>query len=100
MLPSGGLKGEGPGIDSRFRALLHFHPEGQAGAIAVAMAAAWAYRWRETHPPVEEALWSTGAGMGDRDTTCAIVGGIVALSAGREPIPRAWLSAREPLDVT
>ncbi|HZH14654.1 MAG TPA: ADP-ribosylglycohydrolase family protein [Archangium sp.] len=141
----------------------HFHPEGQAGAIAIAVAAAWAHRWQETRPPArqlfeavldhtppgetraglekarewpleatptsaartlgsgqrvisqdtvpfsvwcaarhldsyEEALWSTVAGMGDRDTTCAIVGGIVALSAGRESIPRAWLSAREPLD--
>jgi hypothetical protein len=45
-------------------------------------------------------LQRTVAGMGDRDTTCAIVGGIVALSAGRESIPRAWLSAREPLDAT
>jgi ADP-ribosylglycohydrolase len=45
----------------------------------------------------EEALWSTVSGMGDRDTTCAIVGGIVALSAGRESIPVAWLAARERL---
>jgi ADP-ribosylglycohydrolase len=44
-----------------------------------------------------EALWTTVAGLGDRDTTCAIVGGVVALSAGRESIPPAWLSAREPL---
>jgi hypothetical protein len=33
------------------------------------------------------------------DTNCAIVGGIVALSAGRESIPPAWLSAREPFNV-
>src|SRR5262249_14069917 len=33
------------------------------------------------------ALWSTVAGLGDRDTTCAIVGGIVALSAG---VPEEW----------
>ncbi|WP_375756947.1 ADP-ribosylglycohydrolase family protein [Corallococcus exercitus] len=45
----------------------------------------------------EEALWCTVAGFGDRDTTCAIVGGIVALSAGRSSIPAPWLSAREPL---
>jgi ADP-ribosylglycohydrolase len=44
-----------------------------------------------------EALWNTLAGLGDRDTTCAIVGGIVALSAGRESIPKDWLRAREPL---
>jgi ADP-ribosylglycohydrolase len=45
----------------------------------------------------EEALWTTVSGYGDRDTTCAIVGGIVALSAGRESIPPAWLAAREVL---
>ena len=140
----------------------HWHPEGQAGAIAVAVAASWASQWRERRGPVRElfdavldhtpegetragvekarewpleatstsaaralgsgqrviapdtvpfclwctarhlddyaeALWSTVAGGGDRDTTCAIVGGLVALSAGRESIPQAWLTAREPL---
>lgn len=140
----------------------HFHPEGQAGAIAVAVAASWASRWPRTRAPAmelfdvvlahtppgptrrglekargwrleatpssaarelgsgqkvisedtvpfsiwcaarhldnyEEAMWATVSGFGDRDTTCAIVGGIVALSAGRESIPPAWLRAREPL---
>jgi ADP-ribosylglycohydrolase len=142
----------------------HAHPDGQAGAIAVAVAAVYAHRWAsgdcdvratplrewvlprvprgETRdaidtarsvslrdPPrdvaqrlgsgarvlswdtvpfalwcaerhldaFEEALWTTVAGLGDRDTTCAIVGGIVALSAGRESIPPSWLAAREPL---
>ncbi len=42
-----------------------------------------------------EALWTTMSGLGDLDTTCAIVGGIVALSAGREAIPAEWLEARE-----
>lgn len=42
----------------------------------------------------ETALWTTVAGGGDRDTTCAIVGSIVGLSA---EIPEAWLRAREPL---
>jgi ADP-ribosylglycohydrolase len=45
----------------------------------------------------QEAMWTTVAGLGDRDTTCAIVGGIVALSAGRASIPAEWLSSREPL---
>jgi ADP-ribosylglycohydrolase len=45
----------------------------------------------------EEAIWTTVAGLGDRDTTCAIVGGIVALAAGRDSIPADWLRAREPL---
>ncbi|MCY1044539.1 ADP-ribosylglycohydrolase family protein [Corallococcus sp. bb12-1] len=140
----------------------HLHPEGQAGAIAVAVAAAWACQWPEargsatelfdtmldctpagatrqglekarswpldTSPSsaartlgsgqkvlsedtvpfavwcaarhldsFEEALWCTVAGFGDRDTTCAIVGGIVALSAGRASLPAPWLAAREPL---
>jgi ADP-ribosylglycohydrolase len=43
----------------------------------------------------EEALWATVAGLGDRDTTCAIVGGVVALSAGA--VPGDWRAAREPL---
>jgi len=44
-----------------------------------------------------EALWTTVAGLGDRDTTCAIVGGIVACNPAA-PIPEAWLAARESLD--
>ena len=46
-----------------------------------------------------DALWTTVAGLGDRDTTCAIVGGIVALSAGRETIPAEWLKALEPIHI-
>jgi ADP-ribosylglycohydrolase len=42
-----------------------------------------------------EALWWTVRGLGDRDTTCAIVGGIVALSA--QSVPAAWIMSREPL---
>ncbi len=41
------------------------------------------------------AMWATVAGLGDRDTTCAIAGGVVALSGA--PIPAEWLAAREPL---
>jgi ADP-ribosylglycohydrolase len=44
-----------------------------------------------------EALWLTVSGLGDRDTNCAIVGGIVVLSAGGESIPTKWLQTREPL---
>jgi ADP-ribosylglycohydrolase len=142
----------------------HFHPEGQAGAIAVAAAAAWvarrppAERGRpgpglieeailRTPPgptrdrlhealsvpadvPVEEAvarlgngsavisgdtvpfalwaaawnlhdfpgaMWRTVSGLGDRDTTCAIAGGVVALDSDGAGIPKEWLAAREPL---
>lgn len=141
----------------------HGHVEGQAGAIAVALAAAYAWRTRnqpasepygllqwvfdrtpdglvreglakalslavgasvghassvlgngayisaqDTVPfclwtasqwlnDYEEAFWHTIEALGDRDTTCAIVGGIVACRVGREAIPSAWLAAREPL---
>jgi ADP-ribosylglycohydrolase len=141
----------------------HAHPDGQAGAIAVAIAAAMAWRMGTTgersgeklletvfrYTPegptkkgletvmrlpfiedsrsvadlvgagyrvlsfdtvpfaiwcaskhlddYENALWTTVRGLGDRDTTCAMAGGIVALSAGRASIPAEWLAAREPL---
>lgn len=45
----------------------------------------------------EDALWLTVSGLGDRDTTCAIVGGIVATFAGAGSIPKAWLKSRERL---
>jgi ADP-ribosylglycohydrolase len=44
-----------------------------------------------------EAMWQTVSGLGDRDTTCAIVGGIVALANGASGIPEEWLAARETL---
>lgn len=147
--------------------ITHMHPEGQAGAVAAAVAAAIAWQmqgqphsearerlWRtvldktpagatrtgieeasrlspeaavseavdrlgngsgviapDTVPftlwcaarhlgNYEEALWTTVSGLGDRDTTCAIVGGIVALSCGPAGIPREWLACREPLEIT
>jgi ADP-ribosylglycohydrolase len=45
----------------------------------------------------EQALWTTVAALGDRDTTCAIVGGIVACAVGLAGIPEALLREREPL---
>jgi len=45
----------------------------------------------------EASLWTTVTGLGDRDTTCAIAGGVVACFTGLEGIPTAWHSAREPL---
>ena len=45
----------------------------------------------------ESALWLTAAGLGDRDTTSAIVGGIVGAGVGEEAIPGHWLRACEPL---
>ena len=44
-----------------------------------------------------EALWQTASAMGDVDTTCAMVGGIVAVYTGIEGIPAEWIQAREPL---
>ena len=45
----------------------------------------------------EQAMWTTVSGLGDRDTTCAIVGGIVVMYAGVESIPAEWLTSREPI---
>lgn len=45
----------------------------------------------------ESAIWETVSALGDRDTTCAIVGGILALSLGRNNVPQRWLDARESL---
>ena len=45
----------------------------------------------------EEALWTTVSALGDRDTTCAIVGGIVVMYTGIKTIPPEWLNCREPL---
>ncbi len=139
----------------------HAHPEGIAGAVAVALAAAWA--WLRTDQQIEqdlfdfvlqatptgetregivqaselpadlsaasavqilgngskvsaqdtvpfvlwsasktidnfeEALWQTVSGLGDRDTTCAMVGGIVGLRVGHAGIPTGWLESRESL---
>ena len=51
------------------------------------------------HPrDFEAALWTTVAARGDRDTTCAIVGGVVALADAGASIPESWLARREPLE--
>lgn len=146
-------------------AVTHAHPDGQTGALAVALAASWTSKrtsgsavghnmidfvlshlpqtdtywslrratkvalehspstaarmlgngsevlasdtvafclWCASRHPddFETALWSTVSGLGDMDTTCAIVGSLVVLSAGLEGIPHSWLQAREPLGVT
>ncbi|NUS88647.1 MAG: ADP-ribosylglycohydrolase family protein [Streptomyces sp.] len=43
------------------------------------------------------ALWATAEGLGDVDTTCAIVGGVVGAGTGVSAVPAAWLGRREPL---
>jgi ADP-ribosylglycohydrolase len=57
--------------------------------------------WMAAHHPrhFAEAIGKTISVGGDCDTNAAIVGGIVALSAGRESIPGEWLKAREPIQV-
>ncbi|MQS10285.1 ADP-ribosylglycohydrolase family protein, partial [Streptomyces alkaliphilus] len=44
-----------------------------------------------------EALWTTAAGLGDVDTTCAIVGGVVAARTGVRGVSPEWLERRESL---
>ena len=142
----------------------HAHIEGQVGAIAVALASGWAWRWaqngqvespqqmlpwvaerldesivratvqRAAEIPLDawafdvaaelgcghqvsaqdtvafclwmaaanltdycEAMWMAARVGGDVDTTCAIIGGIVAAAVGPEGIPAEWRSHREPL---
>ncbi|WP_330246299.1 ADP-ribosylglycohydrolase family protein [Streptomyces sp. NBC_00562] len=50
------------------------------------------------HPgDLEAALWATAEGFGDVDTTCAIIGGVVAAATGVDGVPAQWLRSREPL---
>jgi len=44
----------------------------------------------------EEAMWTTISGGGDMDTTCAIVGGIIAANEKCGP-PAKWIARREDL---
>jgi ADP-ribosylglycohydrolase len=44
----------------------------------------------------ERAFWATARAGGDVDTTCAIVGGIIAARPGGEP-PRSWTARTEAL---
>jgi len=43
------------------------------------------------------ALWLAVSALGDRDTICAIVGGVVACYVGRDALPKEWLRQREAL---
>jgi ADP-ribosylglycohydrolase len=42
-------------------------------------------------------MWTAVTAGGDRDTMCAIAGGVVASFAGTERIPTDWRARREPL---
>lgn len=45
----------------------------------------------------EKAIWLGLRGGVDRDTICAIIGGVVACYTGAAAIPHEWISRREPL---
>ena len=47
----------------------------------------------------EKAMWLAASAGGDRDTLCAITGGVVASYVGVEGIPDSWRSRRETLPV-
>lgn len=50
------------------------------------------------HPGAfEDALWEAVEAEGDRDTTAAIIGGILGCWGGWRNIPASWLACREPL---
>ncbi|MFL6071802.1 MAG: ADP-ribosylglycohydrolase family protein [Mycobacteriales bacterium] len=55
--------------------------------------------WSAAHhlDDLTEALWTTAAGLGDVDTTCAITGGIVAARTGLAGVPPEWTERREAL---
>jgi ADP-ribosylglycohydrolase len=57
--------------------------------------ALWCAAWHVND--FEAGLWRCVSGLGDRDTTCAIAGGVIAARVGRDGIPDAWLESREPL---
>ena len=46
----------------------------------------------------EESLWKTVSALGDRDTTCAIVGGISIMNSKEEFIPDNWINDVEKWD--
>lgn len=48
----------------------------------------------------EAALWKAVAGLGDRDTICAIVGSIVILSAKPDTVPASWLEKVEKIEAS
>lgn len=48
----------------------------------------------------EEALWTAVAGLGDRDTICAIVGSVVILSAKPNTMPIDWQEQVEKIELS
>lgn len=96
------------GVRDRLRRARNISPNTSATAAASMLGSGYQISALDTVPyalwcagqfldDYEEALWQTASGLGDVDTTCAMVGGIVALYAGVENIPADWVSKREPL---
>lgn len=48
----------------------------------------------------EEAMWKAVSILGDRDTICAIVGGITMMSTNENNIPQAWLDSVESVETS
>jgi ADP-ribosylglycohydrolase len=48
---------------------------------------------------VVDTFWATVAGLGDRDTTCAIACSVVTARLGTSAIPSDWLARVEPIDL-
>lgn len=48
----------------------------------------------------EEALWKAVSILGDRDTICAMVGGIVIMSAPDETVPKEWKRSVEAIETS
>lgn len=46
----------------------------------------------------EEAIWKAVSALGDRDTICAMVGGIVMMSSVEDKIPKTWLNRVEDIE--
>ncbi|MES9536342.1 MULTISPECIES: ADP-ribosylglycohydrolase family protein [unclassified Actinomadura] len=55
--------------------------------------------WAAAHhlADYEQAIWTTATAGGDIDTTCAIVGGIIAAGLDLHDLPNAWRRVTEPL---
>ena len=57
-------------------------------------------RCRSRHPfggGLVATFWRTVAGLGDRDTTCAIACALVACRTGEDDVLREWSARVEPL---
>ena len=47
-----------------------------------------------------EAIWKAVSILGDRDTICAIVGGITIMSTDENRIPKEWMESVEDFETS